>query len=139
MDRTDAAAVLDELMAGYPWSDMDQLARLNWVEAIEDSGADPGRGKEIARRWSRTHEKFPSLAEFLAVITPHVYIQPPDDPDELRVSPALAHKLSRAWRDALAAVDEKIAQAGAHRGVAGHWHGGPDPCPLCGGQPRIGH
>lgn len=137
MDRAESTDVLDALIAGYPRMDLEDTTLSVWVEAIEDSGADAGRSREVARRWPRTHERFPSLAEFLAVITPHVYVEPVDDPDEMRPSPQVARQLAGYWRNALAANDEKAQRIGSPRGgTNGHWHGGPDPCPMCGGLPR---
>jgi hypothetical protein len=135
MDRTDAASILDELLAGFPFTDLDVAARSAWAEAIEDTADQPGNAREIGRRWCRTHERFPTLAEFLNVITP--YTPPPVDPDELRVPPVVSRRIFGVWREALSVVDKKAAAIGDHRATGGHWHGGPDPCPMCGGKPPM--
>lgn len=133
MDPSDAAAVLERLLAGYPLVDLDDRSLAAWVEAIEDTGADPIKALETARRWPRTRDRFPSLAEFLSVITPRSYLQPVEDPDDLRLNPAAGQQLARIWRTELDKVAKRVAEIGAGRGSGGHWHGGPDPCPLCGG------
>lgn len=137
MNAEQADAILSALTVGYPKATLEDETLVAWADAIEDTGGDADRALEIARRWARTHEWFPTLAEFLAVITPHTYVQPVDDPDEMRVPPAVARQMGRLWRQALADVDARIAANPLPRGAAGHWHGGPDPCPLCRGRPPL--
>lgn len=134
MDRTESAAVLESLIAGYPRMDLEDATLTAWVEAIEDTGADPAQALETARRWARTHERFPHLAEFLTTITPRTYLRIVDDPDEMRVPPVVARQMGRLWRQAIDDANAKAERARSGRGVVGHWHGGPDPCPMCGGS-----
>lgn len=133
MDRSESTEVLHRLLAGYPLVDLDDASLLAWMEAIEDTDAEPAKAIEVARRWPRTHERFPSLAEFLAIITPRTYIEPAD-PDDIRPDPETAHKLARVWRSALGQVAERRARIGDGRGADGHWHGSDTPCPMCGGR-----
>lgn len=133
MDAAQADQILTQLLAGYPRHDLDDETLVVWAEAINESGADPARSLEIARRWPRTHEWLPSLAEFLIIIAPRRYDQPPEDPDDLRLNPAASQQMTRVWRTELDKVAKRVADIGAGRGSGGHWHGGPDPCPLCGG------
>lgn len=137
MNLTDAESTLDSLMASYPRHGLNAKGVEAWIEAVRDTEADPTKTLEIARRWARAHEWFPSLAEFLTAITPRRPVGMVDDPDEWRVSPVVARELASVWRQALADVDKRIAQNGVTRGVAGHWHGGDTPCPLCGGRRPI--
>lgn len=137
MDAATADEILDRLLDGYPRHGFDDPTIVAWSDAINDAltatGADPNRALELARRWARTHERFPNLVEFLAVIAPRQPEPPPEDPDDVRLGPAAMGRMSSMWRKALTDVDKRIANTG-HKGAGGHWHGGPDPCPLCGGQ-----
>lgn len=133
MDAEEADEILTKLLAGYPRHELDDEALIVWADAIQESGADPVKALEIARRWPRTNQWLPSLAEFLVVIAPRRYDTPPEDADDVRLGPAAMGRMSSMWRKALADVDKRIANTG-HKGAGGHWHGGPDPCPLCGGQ-----
>ena len=135
MDPAEADEILTLLLAGYPTTKLSDETVVAWADAIAESGADPIKALEVARRWSRTHERFPNLAEFLTTVTPRTYTQPADDPDELRPSPKLAAELAAKWRTALVEHDARVAELHSSRGAAGHWHGGPDKCPLCGGVP----
>lgn len=133
MTPQEADRILGELIVGYPRAELADETLVAWADAIYDTGADPKAATETAHRWPRTHERFPSLAEFLSVITPRSYLQPVEDPDDLRLNPAAGQRLARVWRTELDKVAKRVAEIGAGRGSGGHWHGGPDPCPLCGG------
>jgi hypothetical protein len=132
-----ADRVLGELIAGYPKANLSDETVVLWADAIRDSDGDFDKAAEIARRWPRTHEWFPNLAEFLAVITPRNYAEPADDPDDVRLNPAASQKLARMWRAELGKVSRRVDSLANHRGAGGHWHGGPNPCPMCGGDPPL--
>lgn len=136
MTFDEAGDILEALILSYPRHGLTDAAMESWIEAIHDSRAEPDQALLVARRWGRTHEWFPSLAEFLVVVTPRQEVQPVDDPDEWRASPAIARRMAREWRIALDAAAKKAAEVSGGRGVEGHWHGGPKPCPVCGGMKR---
>lgn len=131
MNHDQAGAVLDALVAGFR-TDLSDSQVESWMDAIQDCGADPDKAQEIAYRWPRTHDRFPSMAEFLTVIAPRQNLITVD-PDDHEVDLGVQRRIVRMWRDSLVEVDKRVRNSGATKGVDGHWHGGPDPCPVCGG------
>lgn len=131
MTPEQADRVLDALIAGFPRHGLDAAGRITWSDAIRDSSADFDRAQETAYRWPRTHEWFPSLAEFLTVVAPRLRCvsDEPEDPDKWLPAPDVGRRMIAELRVALA---KKQHPSG--RGLDGHWHGGPDPCPTCGGM-----
>lgn len=131
MTLADAALVLDTLMAPFPRWDLDQAARRSWVHAIANSGARKDVALGQAEAWGRANIHPPALAELLARIRPPA--PPPADPDTaMSANPAVLHRIRATLADAGKAIERRVGPA-ACEAHGGHWHAGPDPCPVCGG------
>lgn len=125
MTPAEAAEVVDRLIAPYPGPPWPQQTLDAWTDAVARSSAGFQPSLGVADRWAEANDRTPSLHQFLAAIAP----PPPPaayvaghDPDQWRPDPAVARRLAHTWRAALAATK------------AGHYHHGPNPCPVCGGQ-----
>lgn len=129
MDAEQAAKVVRTLIAPFPRHGLNDEGLTMYADSIEASGAEYGRAHEIAMRWARTHGFMPSLHEFLAVITPRQEVVV-SDPDAVEIHPEVQRGMIEMLRDKLRETDARRSG----RGVDGHWHGGPDPCPVCGGM-----
>ena len=128
MTQTQADRVMKTLLDVYPRHGLSPDGIARYADHLIDSGAEYDRAQEIAKRWPNTHEFFPSLAELMAVVATRKYVVA--DPDDTEIHPDVRRRIQSMWRDALAAADKKAEKRGAN----GHYHGGPDPCSLCGGM-----
>jgi hypothetical protein len=132
MTQTQAERVMKALTDVYPRHGLEGDGLNRYVDTLIDSGAEFDRAHEIAMRWPKTHDFFPSIAELMAVVATRKYVTA--DPDDTSVHPDVMRRMTALWREKMAEVDKRRTG----RGPDGHWHGNPDePCPVCGGRVGI--
>lgn len=125
-----ATQVIAALTAAWPTHDMpDDTMRL-WVGLLAD--VDQGDAMEAARTVVKEDRFFPPISRFLQLAEERCHARRnreaterglPRQPPQ-RVSPERMTQILGGLR----------AQLAARRGAGGHWHGGPNPCPVCGGM-----
>jgi hypothetical protein len=131
MTEEQAARVMKSLTDVYPRHGLTDDGINRYVDVLIDSGADFDRTSLIAERWPKTNGFFPSIAELMAVVATRKYVTA--DPDDTSVHPDVMRRMTALWREKMAEVDKRRTG----RGPDGHWHGGPDPCPVCGGMKGV--
>lgn len=131
MNRDEAAQCLAIIAAPYPWDVPDDQAEVWYQAALER--CDTELGVEVAVRLVETMERMPTPAAFNAAVA------------EIQRERYLAAKTEQAQAegrllDPGAPPPNRVKQAIAdlrasmsQSGTRGHWHGGPDACPVCGG------
>lgn len=131
MTFDDAANVLDALTCAYPtWKATDYTIE-TWIEAIHDTSDDADHALLVARRWARSHERVPSMAEFLNAIRPALPSgpRPASVPRGMDPEPVDADAPVGAHPRVVARIRAQLAAGRARE----HNHHGPQPCPVCGG------
>jgi hypothetical protein len=128
MERTDALSVIARLMASWPskqWSDPEVEM---WLEDLAAWTVEEGMAATQACR--RALDFSPSWAEFYTSL---------GDARRLQNRTIYTRELTRpgvmtreANREAVKLIRSWYADSDKRRGE--HWHGGPEPCPVCGGQ-----
>lgn len=131
MNRDEAASVLAIIAAPYPWDVADDQAEVWFQAALER--CDHELGIEVAVRLAETMDRMPTPAAFNATAT------------GIQRERYLAAKTEQAQAEGRLLdpgtpppnrVKQAIADLRASMsatGTRGHWHGGPDACPVCGG------
>ncbi len=125
MTPADAANVLGLLTAAWPNQDMPDRTVDLWLGLLSE--LDLSDAKEAARTVVRQDQWFPSVARF---------IQAAEAAKHGRQNREAAHRgLGDGHRPAAppAQLVEATRQLIAEQAGKKHWHGGPDPCPVCGG------
>lgn len=144
MTTTDAAALnadqaidlVDALIAAFPVSDWSDATVDLYVRRLERV-AHPHRLVAVDRAIT-TLDNAPTIRWLLD--TAHAealrtgdYVAPVDPDVPLAAAAGVVARVRARLVEAGAEIDRRVP-AGA-RGVGGHWHGGPAPCPVCGGVP----
>lgn len=131
MNHEQADRVVRTLVEVFPRHGLDSDGLRRYGDALVECGADFDKASVIAERWPKTHPFFPSLAELLAVVSPRESAVA--DVDDVKIHPAVMARMTGMWREKMAEVDVKRTG----RGPDGHWHGGPEPCPVEGGMKGV--
>lgn len=129
MNPQETAAVLAYFASAWPRFDMTEETVKVWI--VECKDVNPDDGQRAMRQLVRTQDFPPPIAKFLeaaAVARQHRTTEAPALPPA-PVNPVPPPPQARE----LAA---KLRLQGSLGG--GHWHGGPGPCPVCGGLPVPG-
>lgn len=136
MNAQEIAAVLGMFQAAYPNAVITEQTAFIWARELV--GVDRRDGEEAARTLVRTLKFPPSLAEFIEAEQSACRVRTGNQegiaPAKGELEPA--EHFTNAEREANVAklVARSKALVAAQRN-AKHWHGGPDPCPTCGGLP----
>lgn len=137
MKSTEAEHLVDRLIAAFPrhdWSDatIDLYARA--LERVEHA-----HGQVAVDRAVTTLDLAPTVRWLLD--TAHAearrtgaYVDPVDPDVPFTPAPGVAARVRASLAEAGARIDARVPAGG--KGAGGHWHGGPDQCPVCGGVGR---
>lgn len=130
MNVQEVASVLAYFGAAFPTMEISDDTADLWVLELAD--IDPQDAQVGMREYVRTNDTIPNVAKF-------------------RTACAEAKKArERVYLDEMPALPtpppvppptevRQLAQRLRLKSMAGgHWHGGPDPCPMCGGLPPVG-
>lgn len=132
MNRDESAQLLAIMAAPHPWDVPDDQAEVWHRAALER--VDFELGLEAAVRLVETMEKMPTPAAFNAMVTTI-------GRERYAEQRQLAAQSEGRLLDPGTGLTDKVRQVIADlrasfataNGTRGHWHGGPDPCPVCGG------
>lgn len=136
MTPPEAEHLVDRLIAAFPghWPDdtIDLYARV--LERV-----DHPHGQVAVDRAITTLDATPSIRWLLDTANAEARrtgdYTPPVDPDEpLNVAPTVVQRVRAGYTEAVKRIEQRVAAAELTRGqglAGGHWHGGPQPCPIC--------
>lgn len=138
MNQTEALQVLTIIATPFNREITGDLLAVWYSTCLRD--IDLGVGLSVAEALLNESEFMPTPAAFRRTLTAMRVAER----RELPAQPALPERsvtqkeLDRAEiREIIAEMKSKLA-ALASTGTRGHWHGGSDPCPVCGGiNPRV--
>lgn len=127
MNANDTAAVLGILSAAWPNQTITAETATVWRDILAD--IDSADAMHAARTLVKREHWFPSLAQFRSEAEAHAHAR--------RNKRAASHGLPASPPPAAADGHRRLVDAArqvlaAQRGQR-HWHGGPQPCPICGG------
>lgn len=127
MNARDTAAVLGILSAAWPNQAITPETATVWRDILAD--IDSADAMHAARALVKREHWFPSLAQFRSEAEAHAHAR--------RNKRAASHGLPASPQPPTADghrrfVDMARQMLATQRGTS-HWHGGPDPCPVCGG------
>lgn len=131
MNHEEAAGVLAIMAAPYPWDVPDDQTEVWYRAALER--VDLELGLEAAVRLVETMDRMPTPAAFNSMVTTigreryAEHRQETAQAEGRLLDPGVA--MPERARQAIADLRASFAAAETR----GHWHGGPDPCPVCGG------
>lgn len=127
--------LVDKLMAAFPRHDWSDTAVALYARCIQPLETELG-GHAVERavmtldlaptvRWLIDTARAEAIR--LGVNQPHM-----DADEPVAANPEVVSKIKQMYLDAFAKIDERVPKSA--RGDGGHWHGGPNPCPVCGGM-----
>jgi hypothetical protein len=131
-----AEGLVDKLMAAFPrfdWTDetIDLYARCLEPVYVE-------LGDHAVHRAITTLDSVPTVRWLLDTARAEgrrigrEHTDPQDGDEAFNADPAVAQRVRGLYVEACARIDQRATRVG--KGDSAHWHGGPDPCPVCGGQ-----
>lgn len=126
MNRTEAAQVLAILAAPHNRDVSHDTAEVWYRTALERIDLDTAL--EVAVRLVETEERFPTPARFNAERSAMARMERQYNEYHRQLPPAPVDPTTAAR---LVAEARKIVDANK---VGKHWHGGPNPCEVCGGM-----
>ena len=130
MNTDEATAVLAALASAWPNQDLSEPTVEVWRSFLDEIDADDGVA--AAREVIGSERFFPSIARFREAATAARHARRNHDAATRGLPRRPEQPIgSERWR----AVVEEVWNILAERGTRKHWHGGPDPCPACGGGP----
>jgi len=126
----ETAGVLAMLTAAFPNVDLEEPTIELWMSALGE--VDHRDGQAAAGAVIRTEKFFPAVSTFFDAVAAETHGR--------RVREAAMRGLPRptgrpVGQDRFRRAIEEVWDTLAERGTRKHWHGGPDPCPVCGGGP----
>lgn len=131
MNRLESDQVVDLMASPHAW-EPDEEQRTVWHHsALQGIGLDIGL--DVAMRLVESEERFPTPARFnkeRALVDRERYLTEREE-DRQQALPGVPTSAD-VRRDALGRMRTTLATM-SRDGARGHWHGGPDPCPVCGG------
>lgn len=123
MTDNDTAAVLAYFASAWPNYDLTEPTVRVWQQECAD--LDPLDAEQAMRQLVRSEQFFPTIAKFRQQVRTLAY-----DRRHRQVATAIGSGAPQPWPSELvASIKATIASNGTRR----HWHGGPNPCPVCGG------
>lgn len=126
MNRRDVAAVLGILTAAWPNQTLPEQTVAVWMDMLAD--LDPADAQQAARTLVKTEQWFPSIARFRNEAQAAAHAR--------QNRRAATHGLPGHHRPAPPppALVEAARALLDEQSTKKHWHGGPAPCPVCGGM-----
>lgn len=136
MTPAQADTLTDRLMAAFPRHDWSDATVDVYARALER--LDAAHGAHAVDRAVTTLDLTPTVRWLLdtahaEALRTGAYVAPVDPDAPLAAAPSVVSGVRARLAEAGRAIDARTP-AGA-RGLGGHWHGGPDQCPVCGGVP----
>jgi hypothetical protein len=127
--REECAAVLGYLSAAFPQVTVAPQTVAVWADQV--GGQEGVDAHAAARRVVRSNKWFPSIAEFLEAcrLERELRSQKFEVAGELPSAETKANRAEVARR--FVALSKELLES--QKGKV-HWHGGPDPCLVCGGM-----
>jgi Loader and inhibitor of phage G40P len=130
MNTNEATAVLAALASAWPNQDLTEPTVEVWRSFLDEIDADDGLA--AAREVIGSERYFPPIARFReaanaarqARLNREAATRGLPRHEDQPVGP-------ERWRAAVELARNTLAE----RNTRKHWHGGPDPCPVCGGGP----
>ncbi len=128
MNEDQTAAMLASLGAAFPAFEPSRATVTTWTGALRSVRVEDAR--EACEKLIRTCRFFPSIAEFFNEETAARRARESRESAE-RGLPGVSGTIPPPERLAklLSQLREELGDSGARD----HWHGGPNPCPKCGG------
>lgn len=126
MTFQDATTVLGLLTAAWPNQDMPAETAELWIGMLSELDVDDA--KSSARTVIRNDQWFPSIARFIQVAEAAKHARENRFAAQ-RGLPSVGRSVPPPQR-----LIEATRQLLAEQAKKKHWHGGPDPCPVCGGM-----
>lgn len=123
MNLQETAQTLAYFAAAWPNFGLTEDTVEVWLEAVAD--VDPAVAVQAREELVKTCEFVPTIARFRKECATVAHWR-----RERTTQPALPTGSKPAWPDEL--VTDLKAMA-LEAGTRSHWHGGPYPCPVCGG------
>lgn len=118
--------VVEYFGAAWPWAEWSEPTMAVWIDGLADPAlnVDGAVALHVARRCARKWDRPGSMAEFLSEYRTEVERRKPTT-RAIEAAPTDRQGYQRY----LAAAREAITRSADNR----HWHGGPEPCEVCGG------
>lgn len=126
MNEHEAANVLGVLNAAWPQVELGQQTADLWIGMLERT--DVAVAMAAARTVIRHEHWFPSIARFLQAVETEAQHERTRRASTVGL-PTAHHRPVAPPPALLAAARQLLAEQAGKR----HWHGGPEPCPVCGG------
>jgi len=124
MNSRDVTAVLGVLAAAWPNQTITEQTARVWMDLLADIDSEDAMA--AARILIKREHWFPSVAQFRSEAEAQAHGRHNRAAATRGLpgptTPVLPERLVDATREFL-----------AERGTKKHWHGGPEPCPVCGG------
>jgi hypothetical protein len=140
MTPHEAETLVDRLIAAFPRHDwLDDTIDL-YARCLERVELD--HGKVAVDRAVTTLDLAPTVRWLLD--TAHAearrtgaWVEPGDADTPVNAHPTVIARVRASLAEAGKVIDQRVAAAELIHGslAGGHWHGGPEPCPICG--PRL--
>ena len=124
MNHTEAAQVLAVMAAVHPWDVGDDMAEVWYRTALQDVSLDVGLA--VAMRLVEREERFPTPAAFNSEVRSERERERRQE--NMRALPTGERRGLPV--ELLAELRAVLAGKGGRK----HWHGGPNPCEVCGGM-----
>jgi hypothetical protein len=132
MNATETAAVLAYFAAAWPDKDFPTQTVDVWVDACAD--LDPIAANTAMRRMVKQENWFPTIARFRAAVAAEEHAQ--RNQFAARAGLPSPEPVGEPPKALLAAIRAMVADM--KKNQRKHWHGGPNPCEVCGGiDPKL--
>lgn len=129
MTPHEATQVIAGLNAAWPTHEMPEATIRLWVGLLAD--VDQGDALEAAKTVVKEDRFFPPISRYLQLCEERCHARRNRDADSRGLPPMPSQRVSPERMTQI--LGGLRAQLAVRRGAGGHWHGGPEPCPVCGG------
>lgn len=128
MNDQQAARVFNFLVTAWPDKQLPDETIDLWIEMIDDITY--GDAQAAARDIVKQDQWFPTVARFRHQCEVHASRRRTQDAAKTGLAPPTGTPPPKALLDA---TRQLLAERAT---LPPHWHGGPNPCPTCGGGPE---
>lgn len=129
MNETETLATLAALTAAYPSFELSRPTAESWALALRSVQVDDAQA--VVARLIRTKTFFPSIAEFFNEESAARRAREHREAAVRGLPEVSGH---RPRGEEAQGLVRQLKEELDYGGARGHWHGGPDPCPKCGGM-----
>jgi hypothetical protein len=130
VNRSEATGVVNLISATWPSQEMEADTIAIWMSVLgffEHADARIAVGLLM-----RTEHFLPSIAKFTEAVEAEAHARRNREASSRGLSRAPASVPSpERFAEVMAGLRNQLRERGSRK----HWHGGPDPCPICGGLP----